>query len=75
MRNSTENQVKELMKENEQLKRTVDELESKNEELHKQFDNMKGEGNAVKEKIKRCEVSWENKPPKVVSFLLSCKEV
>ncbi|KAI6078073.1 Cingulin-like protein 1 isoform X1 [Aix galericulata] len=55
MRSSTENQVKELMKENEQLKRTVDELESKNEELHKQFDNMKGEEDSVKEKIKRCE--------------------
>ena len=45
------------MKENEQLKRTVDELESKNEELHKQFDNMKGEEDSVKEKIKRFEVS------------------
>lgn len=63
MRNSIENQVKELTKENEQLKRTVDELESKNEELHKQFDNMKEE-DSVKEKIKRYEVSWENKPLK-----------
>uniref|UniRef100_A0A8B9DRI0 Cingulin like 1 n=1 Tax=Anser cygnoides TaxID=8845 RepID=A0A8B9DRI0_ANSCY len=54
MRNSIENQVKELTKENEQLKRTVDELESKNEELHKQFDNMKEE-DSVKEKIKRYE--------------------
>ncbi|XP_074956358.1 cingulin-like protein 1 isoform X2 [Phalacrocorax aristotelis] len=55
VRNSLENQVKELTEENEQLKRTVDELESKTEELHKQIDNMKGEENSVKEKIKRYE--------------------
>ncbi|NXY69487.1 CGNL1 protein, partial [Glareola pratincola] len=55
MRNSIENQVKELTEENEQLKRTVGELESKIEELHKQIDNMKGEENSVKEKIKRYE--------------------
>lgn len=61
MRNSIENQVKELTEENEQLKRTVGELESNIEELHKQIDNMKGEENSVKEKIKRDEVSWENK--------------
>lgn len=57
MRNSIENQVTELTKENEQLKRTVGELESKIEELHKQIDNMKGEENSVKEKIKRYQVS------------------
>ncbi|KAM6058753.1 cingulin-like protein 1 isoform 1-T1 [Chlamydotis macqueenii] len=55
MRNSVENQVKELTEENEQLKRTVDELESKIEELHKEIDNMKGEEISVKEKIKRYE--------------------
>ncbi|XP_064312548.1 cingulin-like protein 1 isoform X3 [Phalacrocorax carbo] len=55
VRNSLENQVKELTEENEQLKRTVDELERKTEELHKQIDNMKGEENSVKEKIKRYE--------------------
>uniref|UniRef100_A0A8D0EZU2 Cingulin like 1 n=1 Tax=Strix occidentalis caurina TaxID=311401 RepID=A0A8D0EZU2_STROC len=55
VRNSIENQVKELTEENEQLKRTVDELESKIEELHEQIDNMKGEENSVKEKIKRYE--------------------
>ncbi|XP_074457967.1 cingulin-like protein 1 isoform X3 [Larus michahellis] len=55
VRNSIENQVKELTGENEQLKRTVGELESKIEELHKQIDNMKGEENSVKEKIKRYE--------------------
>ncbi|KAK0679279.1 CGNL1 protein, partial [Pygoscelis papua] len=55
VRNSIENQVKELTEENEQLKRTVDELESKIQELHKQIDNMKGEENSVKEKIKRYE--------------------
>lgn len=64
MRNSVENQVKELTEENEQLKRTVDELESKIEELHKQIDKMKGEENSVQEKIKRDEVSRENKPLK-----------
>uniref|UniRef100_A0A8D0F3Y4 Cingulin like 1 n=1 Tax=Strix occidentalis caurina TaxID=311401 RepID=A0A8D0F3Y4_STROC len=62
VRNSIENQVKELTEENEQLKRTVDELESKIEELHEQIDNMKGEENSVKEKIKRYEVSYKNKP-------------
>ncbi|XP_074736408.1 cingulin-like protein 1 isoform X4 [Strix uralensis] len=55
VRNSIENQVKELTEENQQLKRTVDELESKIEELHEQIDNMKGEENSVKEKIKRYE--------------------
>ncbi|XP_069654228.1 cingulin-like protein 1 isoform X2 [Haliaeetus albicilla] len=55
MRNSIENQVTELTKENEQLKRTVGDLESKIEELHKQIDNMKGEENSVKEKIRRYE--------------------
>ncbi|XP_076204383.1 cingulin-like protein 1 isoform X2 [Aptenodytes patagonicus] len=55
VRNSIENQVKELTEENEQLKRTVDELESRIQELHKQIDNMKGEENSVKEKIKRYE--------------------
>ncbi|NXW00815.1 CGNL1 protein, partial [Fregetta grallaria] len=55
VRNSIENQIKELTEENEQLKRTVDELESKTEELHKQIDNMKGEENSVKEKVKRYE--------------------
>ncbi|XP_061855339.1 cingulin-like protein 1 isoform X2 [Colius striatus] len=59
MRNSIENQVKELSEENEQLKRTVDELESKIEELHKQIDNMKGEENSVKEKIKSYEEEKE----------------
>ncbi|NXL89994.1 CGNL1 protein, partial [Alectura lathami] len=53
VRNSIENQVKELTEENKQLKRTVDELESKNEELHKQFDYMKGEEDLMKEKIER----------------------
>ncbi|KFQ30848.1 Cingulin-like 1, partial [Merops nubicus] len=55
VRNSIENQVKELTEENEQLKRIVDELESKIEELHKQIDNVKGEENSVKAKIKRYE--------------------
>ncbi|NXJ75463.1 CGNL1 protein, partial [Trogon melanurus] len=55
VRNSIENQVKELTEENEQLKRTVHDLESKIEELHRQIDNMKGEENSVKEEIKRYE--------------------
>ncbi|NWQ74281.1 CGNL1 protein, partial [Columbina picui] len=56
VRNSIENQVKELTEENEQLKRTVGELESKIEELHKQIGNMKEEEeNSVKEKTKRYE--------------------
>ncbi|XP_065703250.1 cingulin-like protein 1 isoform X1 [Patagioenas fasciata] len=55
VRNSIENQIKELTEENEQLKRTVDELESKIEELHKQIGNMKEEENSVKEKMKRYE--------------------
>ncbi|NXW82819.1 CGNL1 protein, partial [Alopecoenas beccarii] len=55
VRNSIENQVKELTEENEQLKRTVDELESKTEELHKQIGHMKEEENSVKEKMKRHE--------------------
>ncbi|XP_064013599.1 cingulin-like protein 1 isoform X1 [Pogoniulus pusillus] len=52
VRNSMENQVKELTEENEQLKRTVDELESKIEELLKQIDNMKEEENSLKENVK-----------------------
>ncbi|KAM6257380.1 cingulin-like protein 1 isoform 2-T2 [Porphyrio hochstetteri] len=55
VRNSIENQVRELTEENEQLKRIVTELESKIEELHKQIDNMKGEEKSVKEKIKTYE--------------------
>uniref|UniRef100_A0A8C5X9G7 Cingulin like 1 n=1 Tax=Malurus cyaneus samueli TaxID=2593467 RepID=A0A8C5X9G7_9PASS len=54
-RTSIENKVKELMEENEQLKRTITELERKTEELHKQIDNMKGEENSVKEKLKTYE--------------------
>ncbi|NWR43045.1 CGNL1 protein, partial [Regulus satrapa] len=54
-RNSVENQVKELIEENERLKRTLTELERKIEELHKQIDNMKGEENSVKEKLKTYE--------------------
>lgn len=56
-RNSIENQVKELIEENERLKRTLTELERKIEELQKQIDNMKGEENKVKEKLKTYEVS------------------
>ncbi|XP_064373500.1 cingulin-like protein 1 isoform X2 [Dromaius novaehollandiae] len=55
MRNSLENQVKELTEENEQLKRIVDELESKIKELYNQINNMKGEEDSAKEKIKRYE--------------------
>ncbi|KFZ54766.1 Cingulin-like 1 [Antrostomus carolinensis] len=55
VRDSIENQVKELTVENEQLTRTVGELESTIEELHKQIDNMKAEENSVKEKVKRYE--------------------
>ncbi|NXP54739.1 CGNL1 protein, partial [Heliornis fulica] len=55
VRNSIENQVREVTAENEQLKRTVTELESKIEELHKQIDNLKGEEKSVKEKIKMYE--------------------
>ncbi|XP_068815190.1 cingulin-like protein 1 isoform X4 [Struthio camelus] len=55
MRNSIENQVKELTEENEQLKRAVDELERKNKELYNQINNMKGEEDAAKEKIKKYE--------------------
>uniref|UniRef100_A0A8C3UYH4 Cingulin like 1 n=1 Tax=Catharus ustulatus TaxID=91951 RepID=A0A8C3UYH4_CATUS len=54
-RNSIENQVKELIEENERLKRTLTELERKIEELQKQIDNMKGEENKVKEKLKTYE--------------------
>ncbi|NXP31859.1 CGNL1 protein, partial [Leiothrix lutea] len=54
-RNSVENQVKELIEENERLKRTLAELERKIEELHKQIDAMKGEENSVKEKLKTYE--------------------
>uniref|UniRef100_A0A8C0VDJ3 Cingulin like 1 n=1 Tax=Cyanistes caeruleus TaxID=156563 RepID=A0A8C0VDJ3_CYACU len=54
-RNSVKNQVKELMEENERLKRTLTELEMKIEELHKQIDNMKGEENSMKEKLKTYE--------------------
>ncbi|NXA33043.1 CGNL1 protein, partial [Eudromia elegans] len=55
MRNSIENQVKELSEENEELKRTVDELESKMRQMDSQINNMKGEENTAKEKIKRYE--------------------
>ncbi|NWS34450.1 CGNL1 protein, partial [Polioptila caerulea] len=54
-RNSVENQVKELIEENERLKRTLTQLERKIEELHKQIDNMKGEENSAKEKLKTYE--------------------
>uniref|UniRef100_A0A8B9PLB9 Cingulin like 1 n=1 Tax=Apteryx owenii TaxID=8824 RepID=A0A8B9PLB9_APTOW len=64
MRNSIQNQVKELTEENEQLKRTVDELESKIKELYNQINNMKGEEDTAKEKIKRYEVRQEKKPLK-----------
>ncbi|XP_062439331.1 cingulin-like protein 1 isoform X3 [Rhea pennata] len=55
MRNSIENQVKELTEKNEELKRIVHELESKIKELYNQINNMKEEENTTKEKIKRYE--------------------